>query len=521
MANIPTIPGTAQVESPELGVQVNPRSRLMAIGQAAETIGEGLSVISDYEQRKQKAEEVAGFNQTSIVLNKATSDYQHGLATMDDKEIVPKWEEIALKTKDEVMKNTAGWTPAAKNKLSQTLDTWASDSTIQFQVASDHLGSQRRKATAVAASQEFLQTGDKEMLPNAMNALKAAKDAGDMTEAEYNERTQGLTRGLEENQIRIGMTSDPQSTLKAMDSGEFKDVPPKSLHTLRGQVVKAISDQQNATRDDFTKRVDSHDIVSDEELDGAEQSGKISPLGARALRNYRDGKNLKEAKDTSAILKTDVREFDFEQSEHPDLAAQHFKDAAASLPPVLRAQVFDVVDNKLNAAKKKGVSAEHPVQTEILAQGKKDLNEGMFDAPGKADVTMDVPRFVPLPFGVAQLGSKEMKVGEEAVKPTRNKKFMGTATEPGAPEEAISAARVRHAQWEDKVVSYIKTLKPDDPKMREKVQAFSDDLMKPHIEAQVNESLAPTAKTNLSKEEYAKLPKGAKFTFDGKEYTKE
>lgn len=520
MANIPTIPGTSQVESPELGVKIDPRSRLMAIGQAAETIGEGLSVISDYEQRKQKAEEVAGFNQTSIVLNKATSDYQHGLATMDDKQIVPKWEEIATKTKDEVMKNTAGWTPAAKNKLSQTLDTWTSDSTIQFQVASDHLGSQRRKATAVAASQEFLQTGDKEMLPNAMNALKAAKDAGDMTEAEYNQHVSGLTRGLETNQIMNGIASDPQATLRDMKAGEFKNVPAKLLLQLQTKAGIAVTNRQNGTRDDILKRHDAGEVIDEDEIATKESAGELSPQAAKTVRQSISQKDLKEAKDNHALLMMRADDIDWTQEKNPQKKAQEIMDDGAGLPLPLRKSLFEHVQSKEKAALKAGVAAEKPVQKAVFDRMKEDREENGLTIPMTSEVVPGTTRFFrpndadTVKFEHVAGGLKTLRDVTKLPDATIEQKFGKGMTR----QKLFQAEELHYAQQLGKMRDWFKA-NPDASD--EEAEKYRLGLEKPYVMAGVSKTLLkghPTAVT--SQDEFEALPSGAPFIYNGRIGTK-
>ena len=260
--NIPTIPGTSPVQDIQIGTKMDSRYQQAAIGATADVFSSAMGVVQDYELRKQKAEEVAGFNQASIVLNKATADYQHGLKTMKDQDIVPKWQEQAQKTKDELLQTTQGWSGPAKAKFSQTLDTWQNDSTIQFQVAGDHLASQRRKATAVAASNEFLQTGDPAYLENAKQAITSARDAGDMTPDEASMHIGALQKGLEMNQVQYGMEDDPFSMATALtDKGEdggyknFSAIPASQRAPLIFRANKLSNETRVATMRSFTQQI--------------------------------------------------------------------------------------------------------------------------------------------------------------------------------------------------------------------------------------------------------------------------
>ena len=221
MSNIPSIPIPAPIQTEQIGTKIDPRNQLAAIGAAgdvaAQGLNTGLGIVADYEKRKQKAEEVAGFNAASIALNQATAAYQHNLKTMKDGDIVPQWQATSQKVKDQLLTTTQGWGPEAKAKFAQTLNNWQSDSTIHFQVASDNLSSLRRKATAFAAEREFLQTGDPEDMKRAQQGLKNALDAGDMTQEEYDLHADGLQKGFEMNIVQFNMENDPFSMKAALE----------------------------------------------------------------------------------------------------------------------------------------------------------------------------------------------------------------------------------------------------------------------------------------------------------------
>ncbi len=289
MANIPTIPNTAPVQDVQIGTKVDSRFQQGVISAQANVFSEAMNVVSDYELRKQKAEEVAGFNQASITLNKATADYQHNLKTMKDQDIVPKWQETAQKVKDDLLKNTEGWSGAAKRKFSQTLDTWQNDSTIQFQVAGDHLASERRKATAIAASNEFLQTGDPAYMENAKQAITSAVQAGDMTPTEGQVHIGAMQKNLEMNQVAYGTMADPFSMYDALtakgDGGKYENftsIPAYQRPRLIFEATRIANGVRAETMRGFTQAVadarDANQPLPDrDQLDVIAKKQGISP----------------------------------------------------------------------------------------------------------------------------------------------------------------------------------------------------------------------------------------------------
>lgn len=494
MADIPTIPGSAFIDTQTIGTKIDPRHRLAVIGATADTISQGLEVVGEYEEKKQKAEEIAAFNNASIVLNKTTADYQHRLKTIPDQQIVPQWSEIATKTKDGLLQGTHGWTPASRAKFQQHLDSWQSDSTIQFQVAGDHLASQRRKATATAAATEFLQSGDETLMPNAVSAIHAAVDAGDMAPEEGKAMIAQFPRTLQENQIRNGMEADPVATLKDINEGHFKDVPPMAMATLKRQVTAAIARQQNDGRDDVLRRLDAGEPIEESELKMKEDAKVLSPAGAKSIRARIAQKNLAEAKDDHAIQMMDVQDHDFTLDKDPDTTAQHMKDRAAALPLTLRVSVNQAIDTRLKQAKKAGAAEERPVERDIFSRGKKDYADGLFQAPTQEDVIEEVPHW--------WRPNEQKVVGQQTRQPKPDTQWETMAT----PQERATAA-LNYAKWQDKMRSFFKA----NPEAKsEEAEAYSQSILAPHVEAQVKEALSPKAPL---------IPaKGMKVQQDGKTY---
>ncbi len=494
---IPTIPNTAPVQDVQIGTKVDSRFQQGVISAQANVFSEAMGVVSDYEQRKQKAEEAAGFNAASITLNKATADYQHNLKMMPDKDIVPQWQQTSQKVKDDLLKTTEGWSGPAKRKFSQTLDTWQSDSTIQFQVAGDHLASQRRKATAIAASQEFLQTGDESLMGNAKAALTTAKNAGDMTQAEYDQHVSALTRGLQTNQILNGIESDPVATLRDIDAGEFKDVPAKQLLQLKGTARRAVVAVQNAGRDDLLQRHDAGEIIDEGEISAMESTGAISARGAKQVRLGIAQKDYKDARDNRAMLMLEAD--DTLTADNPDLdkKAQSIKDDGASLPPVLRRYLYEHVDAKVKAATKGAGAEERPVEQQIFSQMREDrmsngytLPVSVVNTPGSiqfwnsiksGSVVRDegTSKQVPIADSLSALRDPN-KVSDEQIKDAFGKDMTR--------EKLIRAEQLHAAQISEKMHDWFKD--PANAKATyEQANDYRLELEKPFVMGQVTAAL--------------------------------
>lgn len=528
MSNIPTIPGTAQAQDVGAGAKVDPRYQEQRIAAGAQTLNagvgavvSGVSAIADYEQKKQNAEDVAGMNQATISLNLVTSGFRSKLKQMPDKQIVPKWGEVSEDTKQKVMDSVGpNLSPQAKRVLGNHLNLWQSDATTQFQIASDELGSQRRKATAESAAHMALQSGEPEAINNATASIDAAVKAGDWTPQQADFFKAQFPRILSENQVRNGMEANPVATLNDIQSGKFDGkIPPGPLMVLKRQTEKAVSMQQAQGRDELLSRNDAGEPIDESEIATKEAAGQISPTGAKGVRNAIAQTGLKQAKDANLLLMMRADDHDWTGDKTPEKSAQQIKDEGAALPLPLRKALYEHVDMKLRQATKADAAEENPVHKDVLARMKEDRDQNGLTIPMASLVTDESSGFLGLgahPSSVQYQHVANGLKGLDAMSDDDIKEKFG----PDATLTKIKQAEQLHyAQQLSKMRDW---LKANPQATDEKAEQYRQTLEKPYVSQAVSSQLLkghPTAIT--TQQEFDELPNGAPFIFNGRIGTKQ
>ena len=376
MANIPTIPGTAQVQDQQIGVKRDPSARIRALGSFRQTVGQadqavqaGLGVVADYEMRKRKAEETAFFTKSSVVMLNTFTDGLHTLKKQPDDQIVPNWVQRTQATKDTI-KNDADFakmSPAAQRKLLLQIDSWAGESTATMQKQADLLGSDRRAKTAIQAKKAYAKTGDDAYKKNALAALDAQNKAGDLSDDAYKDEVASLDSDFERNKILNGIDADPYATLKDINAGKFKDVSEQELGTLRNQAEKQVAFVQRSTASDLINDFQMTNQPKDKaELQQLVKTGKVT---GEFVKNYGamvEHRDHEQAVNNQALILNKLRDMDLSNSDNPEKDVRKIIDEAASLPPALQKEIHAVADSRIKAAQKGQATEIHAQQLEEM-----------------------------------------------------------------------------------------------------------------------------------------------------------
>lgn len=375
---ITTIPGTAQVQDTQIGSKINVAPRLRELGQARQTFQEAdsavqssLGIVDEYEQRKRKAEEAGFYNKSSIALLSATTTYRHGIKKMPDDQIVPNWTKASAAVKQTLTDDPdfAKMSPKAQRTLKQHLDSWQADSTGEFQVAADRLGSQRRNATAVAAKAAFLKTGNPDMKKNATAALGAALKAGDMTKDQYDFEVKGMDEQLEKNQILNGIDNNAFSTLQGIKDGKYKNVSEMDLNTMRNQAERQVNFEQRTNSGDLTNAYAESGVPTpDKTLQDMKKAGKITGEYVKTYKAMVAREDYHVAQDKQALLLTQLRDMNLDDSENPEKDVREVTDEAGSLPPRLQKEIHTLADTRIKATKTAQERTLHSDQLDLMRE---------------------------------------------------------------------------------------------------------------------------------------------------------
>ena len=376
--SIPTIPGSARVPDVQIGAKRNVQPRLQALagvrkaaGAAEGAIDEGMSVVAEYEMRKQKAEETATFNSTSIKMLNATTAFAHTLKTQDDQKIVENWTQTSGGLRD-IIKDDPSYKnmrPVAQRKLDAKIGLWQADSTASFQGIADKMGSQRRAQTAIQAKRAFAKTGEDRFKNNAVAALDAQRRAGDLTPQAYDDEIATMDEEFEKNQILNGIDNDPYATLQKINAGGYKNVAEVDLNQLRNTAERQTNFIQRSTGGDLINDFSTTGIPKTaEELKQLKNVGKIT---GEFVRNYNamvERRDYKIAEDKQALLLNDLRDANLADSDNPEKDVRQITDEAASLPPQLQKAIHNVADSRLKEVRKGQEKNLHSTQLDLMRQ---------------------------------------------------------------------------------------------------------------------------------------------------------
>lgn len=520
--NIPIIPGSERVQDQNIGVKVNPAAgeqrfaaQRQVLNAATKDLVEGTNFVQDYEEKKQKAEEVATFNKASIVTNKTTEDFRHRLKTIPDQEIVKNWEQYAGTVQNQIIQGAgSNLTPAAKQQLQLHLDTWKSEATTEFQVAADKLGSQRRQATARAAAEEFLKTGDPALMGNAKAAVDMATKAGDWTPEQAKKYTDQFPERVQVAQAVNGINANPYQTYRDLQDGKFEDIKNpqtrKELLTQANARMNSVQSQKlQEVVDQINTAVTPEAFPTSDQLEVMVKSGDITAKGANSARALMQKKNVTESQDKFNLLMMQAQGTDFTVEKNPEQTVREWKDEAAALPSALQRRFAQFADNRLAQAKKKGEAEEKPVEKIIYQQMNEDREKNGLTVPMVAEpgsthwYGSDTPTtFSHVPGGLEGL----RKMSDDEIR----EKFGEKATR----ESVLRDEQQHYANQQAKMRDWFKA---NPAATEEQAQEYRMKIEKPYVSAAISGILRKSMPVGVhTREEYEALPSGAVFIWNGR-----
>ena len=371
MANIPTIPGTQFVATQQIGTKINAAPRLAALGgvkqaaqAAAGAIGESAQAITAYEDKKRQAEEVAAFNQASIVMRSATSAYREQIAKNPDyNSYVPEWQKQASAIRDQILAYPS-LKGMAKKQMARALDSWQAETNSEFQHASDVRGTTSRRTIATLAAEKAYQEGN---FKGGDSAIDGAVKVGDMWPEQGLKLKASGKRTAELSQIETGIRVNPKALIDDIHAGHFKSVTAHQLETATTQARAQVARNQSDNLGNLLQELDANPMqMTDDRLKQEVKAGSITQRGADSIKAKRDRTNLKTASDDYNVLYMMIDRHDFTKDQVPEEAAKDFREEAAALPSNFQRELNHALTAKMNAAKNSAQRDEKPVETQML-----------------------------------------------------------------------------------------------------------------------------------------------------------
>jgi len=336
MANIPTIPGTQAVESPQLGVKIDPRAGLQANTAFGEAIETAANVVSAYEDKKQKLTDITLQNQASLTLRTATDNFRHEVATgkYSSDEIPKQWEQIRNSTFSQINENLTNASPEAKQAINYHMEMSGHEIGAEFQAAADSLQIKKAVASVRAIQDRGEMTGDRALLVPAEAGYKQLVKQNVITQDEMDTNMVEMKQNVSRSEIKNGINNDdPLTVIKAYNDFNAKkigtDVPPAERTTLLSQFRTRIKqnqiDQYRTLQEDHMNAGISYD---DKHVKMLESQGLLRPRAASDYLKWQNGKV--DTQEEAATVKF-LRDKIYDISNNPALSDRQVEDAITDL----------------------------------------------------------------------------------------------------------------------------------------------------------------------------------------------
>ncbi len=484
MANIPTIPGSAQVQTQQIGTKRNVGPQLQALGQLRNTIGkaagaidESVGAIAEYEERKRRAEEAYVFNSSSLSFQKLHSQFLSNAKKLPDEQIVPQWTQTTQAWKQSQLDQYGSkLSKRAKQMFMMKTDNAIGGATAKFQVMADKLGVKRRVATGDANSAEAIATGDPNMIKLATRSQALLVASGDQTQAQMDHKVAQFGRALQESQINNGIDANPHQTVLDIKAGKYDQVVGPKRDSLLNQAERQEAYVQKTSLSDLTDafQKDPKNPASDDTLDQMVKAGTLTGEGVKQYHAMVTGKNKEIAKQAAAVLHMDISDHDWIGDDNPEQTARDMGEKIAGLPIEAQKEPSAALKQHLDAARKQEAREEQPVKQMTYDLGKKAYKDGIFTPPTErevSDTSVKVGGFLGF---FTHPGTKKVSVPAES------------DWEQDASPKQKAAATVAHAEWRQGMDAFFKAKPKATP---EEAEAEATRLLQPHTDAQTRQNL--------------------------------
>ena len=294
MANIPTIPGTSEVQDQSIGVKVDPTLGLQLQGQVAKSFGSAINTIIDYEDRKQKAEEVYVQNTATLSFHKMAADFREKINSnqfADDRDIVPEWEN---NVKDWEAQNAPLFerlTPQAKVHMKGAFDLGVVDTTAEFKHAADQQQLKRTVKSHIATGKLLKESGDQNQLEAYKKQTEQMQADGMLSQEQADYELSTADRDFETANVFRTITGASQAArIKLRDdlaNDKFKHLDPKVTQRAIVENNNAITVSQRNKLNALSTEADKNPLgVPDmTKAKDALDNEEITAVGYQSLLN--------------------------------------------------------------------------------------------------------------------------------------------------------------------------------------------------------------------------------------------
>lgn len=362
MANIPEDPGLGMVSSPQTAVKLD-AGALTAPNRAAMQRADAVQGLSgqafDIGQKMQEAKNTADLIDAQGKLARTRQTFIEQLQTKpDETKWGEDWQSTVKETQESILGKESKLAPDVKQRLALEIKDWGNTTGIDVRVMANKATNQRGALKIDNAVDEFAKDGNYNAAAQSIDAgTKAGFWFPEEGDAKKNQVGQKIDFYAAKNYIDNHPVGAADYLNDKTPTGRYRNLTnldPTQRDALITEARRKGNEAQADTLSGITGAYDANpeNALTRPQLDEMVKSGKISQKGATSYTQLVEKTNLKNARNDAAQLTMKVHDWDFSVSKNPEEKAREFKDESAALPATIRKPIWDLIDNKLDAAKK-------------------------------------------------------------------------------------------------------------------------------------------------------------------------
>lgn len=479
---LPIVSGS-EVSTPVGGTRIDSgafREAALAPGRLAQAVGQDVGGVFDEVSQKIQANRNASMVfKADLGMRKSKDEFTAQLAKMPDPGTwLPAWKQQVDQQRDAVLNNPhAG--PDVKRVLNQKFDVWEAATTSEIRTQALRKGVADSREDAIADSTYAAHQGD---IEGAKNILNAAVSHYALSSSDANRIGKRFPTIAAQAQADTAISTNPIKAPELIK--QFEGVmEPRMFVAVQARAREAQNQARSANLNDLAEQMDNSPdgALDPKTISAAVKDGQITQRGADGLIARMEKKGIAQAKDDFAVGMMTAQDHDWTEDKTPADSAREMKDDLAHLPPALRLRAYNHIDKLRSDAEKKGEKEEKPVQSDIFNRGKQDFSRGLFRPAVESDITEGVEASHWWQSDTRKVVGKEMR-----------QKTPDTQWDIGATPGERAQASVNYAKWQDSMRGFFKQ-NPDATS--EQAEQFSQQIMAPHVEAQVKASIVGQSTT--------------------------
>jgi len=492
-------------------------------GALGDNIGGFFQQVSDNVQEARNAKHIFDAH---LTLNKTKDQFLSDIQTnpqlaSDPKTWLPEYKQRMDQARQQIM-DKDGLGPKVKRHLDMMTQNFQQDSTAEINTAAllreTADNAEAGKLTATYA----IQNDDED---TAIAAYKSLNEIGAIGPKETAARIAQVPGLVAESKALTAINTNAITSPDVVQTLKPK-INPKKFEQIYKISIEARSKAQALNADDLSSRIDDSPdhTIEPAMLKGWKDAKKITDSQYDRLNSRMKKLTAEEAKKQTNemyVAMQRARDTDWVTDPNPETTAKDLKELGLGWKnPELRFKLNEYIERQMAAAKKKGESAERPVEKQILDQMREDREYNDSMVPIAPEVEEASSGFLGFGKHGEKVNYNAVPGGLNAIRKMSPDAIESTFGKGITKEKVLAAEQLHYATIQGKMRDWFADPANKDADY-EKANTYRQSLEKPYVSSAVSAQLLkghPTAIT--SEEEFEFLPSGANFIYNGRVGTK-